>query len=137
MNVFRGLSRYRGEAPARAWLAAIAHNAVKNQYRSLGRFRRIFSPNPDAGSFFDPPDPKTGPEEASVGEEMRSFVMQALRKLPEEFRMPIVLRDLEGWNYEEIAVSLRLPMGTVKSRIARGRGQLKALLSPLVRKDRP
>ncbi|HXM76451.1 MAG TPA: sigma factor-like helix-turn-helix DNA-binding protein [Thermoanaerobaculia bacterium] len=44
--------------------------------------------------------------------------------------MPVVLRDLEEWSYEEIAVSLDLPVGTVKSRIARGRGQLKTLLAP-------
>ena len=46
--------------------------------------------------------------------------------------MPVVLRDLEEWSYEEIAVSLELPVGTVKSRIARGRGQLKEILTPLL-----
>ena len=46
--------------------------------------------------------------------------------------MPVVLRDLEEWSYEEIAVSLELPIGTVKSRIARGRSQLKAILTPLL-----
>ena len=46
--------------------------------------------------------------------------------------MPVVLRDLEEWSYEEIALSLELPVGTVKSRIARGRGQLRAILLPLM-----
>ena len=55
---------------------------------------------------------------------------EALSRLPADFRMPVVLRDLEEWSYEEIAVSLDLPLGTVKSRIARGRAQLKALLAP-------
>jgi RNA polymerase sigma-70 factor (ECF subfamily) len=59
-------------------------------------------------------------------------VAEALKLLPAEFRMPVVLRDLEEWSYEEIAVSLGLPVGTVKSRIARGRGQLKSILEPLV-----
>ena len=51
--------------------------------------------------------------------------------------MPVVLRDIEEWSYEEIAVSLELPIGTVKSRIARGRGQLKEILTPLLAKETP
>jgi RNA polymerase sigma-70 factor (ECF subfamily) len=133
LRAFRGLARYRGDAPARAWLAAIAHNAVKNRYRFLGRFRKIFAA-PEAPA--DPPDGAADPESAARSSETRARVARALRELPEEYRMPIVLRDLEGWNYEEIAVSLRLPVGTVKSRIARGRGRLRTLLAPLVRKDR-
>ena len=60
-----------------------------------------------------------------------------MKQLPVEFRMPVVLRDLEEWSYEEIALSLKLPVGTVKSRIARGRGQLKAILSPLLNGTTP
>ena len=64
--------------------------------------------------------------------ESRASVHGALRKLPIDFRLPVVLRDLEDWSYEEIAASLGLPLGTVKSRIARGRGQLRAILAPFV-----
>ena len=132
LRAFRGLSGYRGDAPARAWLAAIAHNAVKNRYRFLGRFRRIFSPaDPEAAA--DPPDRGPDPERAAGTAETRAWIARALRELPEEFRMPIILRDLEGWSYEEIAASLGIAPGTVKSRIARGRGRLRALLVPLVR----
>jgi RNA polymerase sigma-70 factor (ECF subfamily) len=134
LRAYRGLGRYRGEAPARAWLAAIAHNVVKNRYRFLGRFRRVFSPEADAVR--DPPDGAADPERSAEAGETRARVARALEGLPEEYRMPIILRDLEGWNYEEIAGSLRLPVGTVKSRIARGRARLRSLLAPLVRKDR-
>jgi len=135
LKAFRGLSRYRGDAPARAWLAAIAHNAVKNQYRFLGRFRRLFQASPEPEAFADPADPRPDPE-GSVGEgERRARVAAALERLPEAFRMPVVLRDLDGWSYEEIAAALRLPLGTVKSRIARARGQLRVLLAPLVAKE--
>jgi len=129
-RAFRGLSRYRGDAPPRAWIAAIAHNAVKNRYRFRGRFRRIFAPTPESVPVeaFASDDP----EAAASAEESRRFVSEALKRLPEEFRMPVILRDLEGWNYEEIAVSLGLPVGTVKSRIARGRGQLREILAPLL-----
>jgi RNA polymerase sigma-70 factor (ECF subfamily) len=63
-------------------------------------------------------------------------VLGALQKLPLEFRLPVVLRDLEEWSYEEIASSLELPIGTVKSRIARGRGHLRAILAPLLTPER-
>jgi RNA polymerase sigma-70 factor (ECF subfamily) len=59
-------------------------------------------------------------------------VAEALRLLAPEFRMAVVLRDIEEWSYEEIAASLVLPVGTVKSRIARGRGQLREILAPML-----
>ena len=133
LKAYRGLPRFRGEAPPRAWLAAIADNTVKNRYRSLSRFRRVFAPGPaEEGSTAEPPQRAAGPEERAQAGESRRFVTEALKLLPVEFRMPVVLRDLEEWSYEEIAVSLNLPVGTVKSRIARGRGRLKAILSPLL-----
>ncbi len=134
LKAYRGLSRYRGDAPARAWLASIADNAVKNRYRSLGRFRRIFSPTDPEGAEASSgtPDPE---QNASTGESKR-FVAEALKRLPAEFRMPIVLRDLEDWSYEDISLALALPVGTVKSRIARGRGRLRAILRPLLRESK-
>ncbi len=131
-KAYRGLSRFRGEAPPRAWLAAIADNAVKNRYRARSRFRRIFAPGP-----VDDPAPEAaespgGPEEDARAGEARRFVAEALKRLPPEYRMPVVLRDLEEWSYEEIAVSLGVPVGTVKSRIARGRERLKTILLPWI-----
>jgi len=131
LKAYRGLARFRGDAPARAWLAAIADNAVKNRYRSLSRFRRIFS-GADP-SEIEAPAEAADPEQTARSDESRRHVAEALRRIPAEFRMPVVLRDLEEWSYEEIAISLAVPVGTVKSRIARGRGQLKAILLPLLR----
>ena len=133
-RAFRGIGSFRGEAPPRAWLASIAHNVIKNRYRFLHRFRRIFSSKGAGEGAPDPPAEGRDPESEAAKEETRGAVAEALKALPEEFRMPVVLRDLEGWNYEEIAVSLKLPVGTVKSRIARGRGQLKEILAPLLRR---
>ena len=130
LKAFRGLGRYRGDAPPRAWLASIADNAVKNRYRSLGRFRRIFSSADPEGS--DPPEGEAGPEARASAGESRRFVAEALKRIPSDFRMPVILRDLEEWSYEEIALSLSLPVGTVKSRIARGRGQLRTILLPML-----
>jgi RNA polymerase sigma-70 factor (ECF subfamily) len=131
-KAYRGLPRFRGDAPPRAWLASIADNAVKNRYRSKGRFRRIFAGSTDDDSAPDPVESHAGPEEHARASESRTFVTEALARLAVEFRMPVVLRDLEEWSYEEIAVSLELPIGTVKSRIARGRAQLKELLAPRI-----
>ena len=132
MKAYRGLPRFRGEAPPRAWLASIADNAVKNRYRSRSRFRRVFAGSSDARPELDPPEFRAGPEEDARSGESRRFVTEALRLLAPEFRMPVVLRDIEEWSYEEIATSLALPVGTVKSRIARGRGQLKEILTPML-----
>jgi RNA polymerase sigma-70 factor (ECF subfamily) len=116
LRAYRGLPRFRDQAPPRAWLAAIADNAIKNRSRSRSRFRRIFA--------------------ADRARESGRAVLGALQKLPLEFRLPVVLRDLEEWSYEEIASSLELPIGTVKSRIARGRGHLRAILAPLLTPER-
>lgn len=132
LKAYRGLPRFREEAPPRAWLASIADNAVKNRYRARGRFRRIFASVADSTPAFEPAESRRSPEENARAEESRRYVAEALKNLPAEFRMPVVLRDLEEWSYEEIAASLDLPVGTVKSRISRGRGQLKALLRPLI-----
>ncbi|HYB54027.1 MAG TPA: sigma-70 family RNA polymerase sigma factor [Thermoanaerobaculia bacterium] len=130
LKAYRGLAHFRGDAPPRAWLAAIADNAVKNRYRSRSRFRRIFAASHEEEGLSEPAETTTDPEENASAGEARRFITEALSRLPVEFRMPVVLRDLEEWSYEEIAVSLALPVGTVKSRIARGRGQLKTLLTP-------
>jgi len=132
VNAYRGLGRFRGEAPPRAWLAAIADNAVKNRYRARSRFRRVFAASTDATPDREPRSEGAGPEADARAGESRRVVREALRRLPAEFRMAVVLRDIEEWTYEEIAVSLSLPVGTVKSRIARGRAQLRDILAPLV-----
>lgn len=132
LRAYRGVAAFRGEAPPRAWLASIADNAVKNRYRSLGRFRRIFAGSTDSPEAPDPPAAGPDPEASARAGESRHFVAEALKLLPVEFRMPVILRDLEEWSYEEIAASLNVPVGTVKSRIARGRGQLKVILAPMM-----
>ena len=136
LRAYRGLPRFRNQAPPRAWLAAIADNAIKNRYRSRSRFRRIFAPSADPDSLGDRESSAAGPEEHATAGESRRSVLGALQKLPLDFRLPVVLRDLEEWSYEEIATSLELPIGTVKSRIARGRGQLRAILAPLLSSEK-
>jgi RNA polymerase sigma-70 factor (ECF subfamily) len=136
LRAYRGLPRFRDQAPPRAWLAAIADNAIKNRYRSRSRFRRVFAPEPSPDSLGDRASGASDPEASARASESRQSVLGALKTLPLEFRLPVVLRDLEEWSYEEIAVSLDLPLGTVKSRIARGRGQLRTILAPLLASEK-
>lgn len=135
LRAYRGLPRFRSQAPPRAWLAAIADNAVKNRYRSRSRFRRIFAVEVAPESVEEAVAPARDPERNAQAGESRDSVLEALQRLPPEFRLPVVLRDLEDWSYDEIALSLQLPIGTVKSRIARGRGQLRTILAPLVHRE--
>src|SRR5436190_5456446 len=98
LKAYRGLSRFRAEAPPRAWLASIADNAVKNRYRARGRFRRIFAGSTDEESAPEPAELSADPEANARASESRSFVTEALARLAVEFRMPVVLRDLEEWS---------------------------------------
>jgi RNA polymerase sigma-70 factor (ECF subfamily) len=136
LRAYRGLPRFRDQAPPRAWLAAIADNAIKNRYRSRSRFRRIFASVPSPDMLADRDSGEASPEENARARESGRSVLGALQQLPLEFRLPVVLRDLEEWSYEEIASSLELPIGTVKSRIARGRGHLRAILAPLLTSEK-
>ena len=83
----------------------------------------------DAFAQLDPPDPTASPEEATLLKERRFRLRAAVRALPDEFREAVILRDLEGLSYEEVAQVLDVPVGTVRSRLARGRAQLKEKLS--------
>lgn len=135
LRAFRGLERFRGDSSLKTWLYTIALNRVRARHGSMARLRQFFvAPKPaDDDSFFDildrAQDPGDSPEETALVSERRRRLRAAIRALPEEFRESVVLRDLEGLSYEEIAGVLDVPIGTVRSRIARGRAQLKETLT--------
>lgn len=119
--ISRGLSRFDGRAGFTTWSHRVATNASLDELRR--RTRRIATSLPDepAGGRHDP-----------VGDQItaRLDVDAALARLPEEFRVPVVLRDQAGLSYDEISQVLSVPPGTVRSRIARGRARLTELLDP-------
>ncbi len=82
------------------------------------------------GATRDIPDSSLLPEEKALNKEVTEVIRQAMLRLPEQFRTAIVLREVEGLSYEEIAVITQTEMGTVKSRIARARTKLQELLKP-------
>jgi RNA polymerase sigma-70 factor (ECF subfamily) len=136
LRAYRALDRFRGESSLKTWLYAIALNRVRVRQGTLARFRKLFTrlgktdpENENELYFADPPDPSASPEEDAMTAERRRMLRDAMRALPEEFRTAVLLRDLDGLSYTEIADALKVPIGTVRSRIARGRALLKEHLS--------
>jgi len=134
--IVRGLPRFDGRSAFSTWVHRVTTNACLDELRRRGRRPRVVrrldsAPGPvDAPSTaVDPVDPEPTADER-VPERMA--IDDALAALPEDFRVAVVLRDHLGLDYAEIAEVLDLAPGTVRSRIARGRGRLAAQLEPLV-----
>ena len=124
VKAFLALDRFRGGDP-RVWLLAI----VRNTAMTLLRGRRTH-PVPGADELPEPLDDTAGVEEALIAGERRRQVHAAIEQLPDEFRETLILRELEGLSYKEIAGILDVPLGTVMSRLARARGLLLRELLP-------
>ena len=107
----------------RPWLYRVAVNCGRDVQRRA--VRRPARPLEDAeGNVVELPDPSLGPEARAEARERLGAVREALAALPEEFRTVVVLRDVNDLSYEEISEALRVPLGTVKSRLNRGRAML-------------
>ncbi len=136
VKVFRGIGHFHGEASLRTWIYRIALHEALNQRRWWSRHQRQ-QVTIDAGSDDQRPcasenlvDTRESPFDAVAHAEVAERVEAALREVPEPFRTVVVLRDIEGFGYEEIAEILDANLGTVKSRLMRGRAHLKNLLAP-------
>jgi RNA polymerase sigma-70 factor (ECF subfamily) len=133
VRAYRALPNFRGDSAFGTWLHRIAANvAVDAAARLKRRPLSLDAPVDDASDRpgFDAPDPAAGPESVALRGERRSAVRQALAQLPENQRVVLVLFDIQGHSYEEAAQLLKLPMGTVKSRLNRARLALRELLEP-------
>jgi RNA polymerase sigma-70 factor (ECF subfamily) len=137
LKVFRGIKRFHGEASLKTWIYRIALHEASNQRRWWFRHKRrettMESPLTDdeSQSFALKEtlvDLHDSPFECAAHEEIRSKVEEELAQVPEPYRTTVVLRDIEGLSYEEIAEILQVSLGTVKSRLMRGRFALKKRL---------
>lgn len=137
LRAYHSLGRFRGESSLKTWLYTIALNRARARMGTLARLRHFFvSPHPGADGedmlaavLDDAADPGKSPEEQASIREERGRLRAAMARLPEEFRTSVLLRDVDGLSYQEIAEVLHVPIGTVRSRIARGRAILKEELS--------
>jgi RNA polymerase sigma-70 factor (ECF subfamily) len=126
--------RFRGDARFSTFVYRVAANAALNRRRSLGRRRareEALAQRQDAGE--DLPSTPRDPEDAASGGEIQERVQEALLGLPRDLRMAVVLYDIEGQSYGDIAKVLRIPEGTVKSRIHRARTALRDRLRAFAR----
>lgn len=135
LSAYRSLGKFRGEARFSTWLYAIVVNKTRNRLRSIkgrGRIRTVpldSLGDPEAGSAaVDPPSPEASALERLERKEIEARVQECIEGLETDFREPLVLRDIMGYAYEEIVSLLRIPDGTVKSRLFRARAMMKDCL---------
>ena len=126
LRAYDNLPRLRGDS-VRGWLYRVATNCSRDiQRRSI---RKPTTPMEDEeGKIVDLPDPQLGPDATAEARERAAVLREAVLGLPADFRAAVVMRDVNDLSYEEIASALRVPLGTVKSRINRARGMLAARL---------
>ena len=129
IRAFRFFGQYRRELPFDSWLYKIMSNVFIDRLRRRPKaiIRSLDEPIQTAEGevHFDVADPTAGPEDAVLSMEMDSRIQAALQKLPEAFRITVIYADIEGLSYEEIADVTKTNIGTVRSRLHRGRRLLR------------
>lgn len=139
VRVFVHRRNYRRGSKFSTWIFTIAANLAKNEIRRRVRRRNWFSLDALTEVLHDSvpqlADPTESREAGLEREQLQGEVGRAIATVPEKYRLALVLRDIEGLAYEEIAEVLGVPGGTVRSRINRARSMLKRKLQPLLRKQ--
>jgi RNA polymerase sigma-70 factor, ECF subfamily len=137
LKAFRGIRGFRRGSSLKTWLYRIAVREALNHRRWLWRHHRqqasIDEEPAEGHATVEIEDESRTPFEEAASHEVQQAVQEALREVPEVFRSAVILRDLEGMSYEEVAEVLSVSVGTVKSRILRGRRMLREILEPLLR----
>ena len=135
LRALRSIKSFRGDSELKTWLFRIAINESRNRFRWWKRRKRDMTISLDisVGDLETPlsdmlPDGSISPEDAALSHEREFALKAALLELPEVYRETIVLCDIEGMSYEETAATLGIGIGTVKSRISRGRAELRRRL---------
>ena len=136
LRAFQSIGSFRGESDLRTWIYRIAINQARNRWRWWKRRRRDSTVSLDsAGVHGNQPlvdtlraERERSPEQETLSHERERVLRRALQSLSLSYRETVILRDIEGFTYEEIAETLGINVGTVKSRLARGRQELRQRL---------
>ncbi|MGP1956573.1 MAG: RNA polymerase sigma factor RpoE [Arsenophonus sp. NC-PE1-MAG3] len=136
IKAYRAISSFRGESAFYTWLYRISVNTAKNYLISQGRrplsndFDMVNAENLEASNSLKE---ISNPENLMFSEELRKVVFRTIESLPEDLRLAITLRELDALSYEEIALIMDCPVGTVRSRIFRAREVIDNKVQPLIR----
>lgn len=132
LSAFRAIKSFRGGS-FKAWLLRTVTNACYDELRRQKRRPTTpLEPELDNGEEMEAPrwlaDPSMSPEEEAEVDELEHAIQHCLDELPDEFRAVVVLTDIQGMDYKEVAIAVRVPLGTVKSRLARARLRMRECL---------
>ena len=127
LRVYRSIGGFKGQSSFSTWVYRITMNPCLEELRRR-KTRSASSLDTMLEGGWSPTDGENGPEKQAVASEQRRVLNSAIADLPEDMRSAIVLRDVQGFSYEEIAEMLEVNIGTIKSRISRGREKLRQIL---------
>ena len=136
IKAYRALPRFRGDSAFYTWMYRIAVNTAKNHLAAQRRRPRdgeLDLQDPEQYDLHAKLRETDTPEGVTLGRELKETVERAIAGLPEDLRTAIILRELEGMSYEEIAQTMECPVGTVRSRIFRARDAIAKKVGPLTR----
>jgi len=135
LKAYRAAPSFRGDSAFYTWLYRIAINTAKNHLVALGRRPMTFdidTQDPEQSVILNELRETDTPESLVQSDDVRDAINRAIHALPEELRTAILLREIEGMSYEEIAATMECPVGTVRSRIFRAREAIDKALAPLM-----
>lgn len=135
IKAYRALPGFRGESAFYTWLYRIAVNTSKNHIVAAARKSQDSTVEVDDAELYDSGDAlreNASPEKLLLTKEIEKVVFDTIEQLPEDLRIAINLRELEGLSYEEIAAVMECPVGTVRSRIFRARDAVDKKINPLL-----
>ena len=134
IKAYRALPNFRGDSAFYTWLYRIAVNSAKNYLVAIGRKPPANDVDAEEADYYDGSDAlkeHSSPERSVLSDELEATLFRAMEKLPDDLRMAITLREIEGLSYEEIADTLKIKKGTVMSRLFHARKALQQSLTKL------